>query len=115
MSANANPLTKADLVAALSVMKDELGGEIRAAKDELRVEIGSVRTEMHADLQKTREELVEMARDVETKLLTEFHRYAKGQQLRLHSLELTDADLKGRLANIEERLLALETSRPPSV
>ena len=110
MSANGH-LTKADLIAALSAMKDELSGDIRAAKDEVRSEIHEVREELH----KTKDDLTEMIRDVETKLLTEFHRYAKGQQVRLHSLEIGESDLKLRLASIEERLLALEVNRPPSV
>ena len=34
---------------------------------------------------------MEFARQIETNLLTEFHRYGKGQQVRLHSLETSDA------------------------
>jgi hypothetical protein len=86
MAANGKPLTKADLHAALSATKNEL-----------------------------LDELIEFMRQIETNLLTEFHRYGKGQQVRLHSLEIGEADLKLRLAVIEERLLALEARRPPSI
>jgi hypothetical protein len=58
--------------------------------------------------------MVEM-RQIETSLLTEFHRYGKGQQLRLHNLESRDANITERLAFIEERLLHLESRRPPTV
>ena len=60
------------------------------------------------------DKLTETIRQVETNLLTEFHRYAKGQQVRLHSIEVGESDLKLRLASIEERLLAVEMRRPPS-
>jgi hypothetical protein len=93
MPANGKPVTNAELQTALTAMKDELRAEL---------------TEMKT-------ELVEFTRQVETNLLTEFHRYAKAQQVRLHSLEMGEADVKQRLAVIEERLLALEVRRPPSV
>jgi hypothetical protein len=52
--------------------------------------------------------ITELVRDVETHLLTEFHRYAKGVSHRLHSVEVADDDLRGRLHLIEERVLELE-------
>jgi hypothetical protein len=55
--------------------------------------------------------LTELIRDVETKLLTSFHGYGKGQALRMHDLEVSDAAVKGRLEAIEERVLNLETRR----
>lgn len=51
---NGNRITKADLTAALTVLKAELMAEMG---------------------------------QIETNLLTEFHRYGKGQQIRLHTLE----------------------------
>jgi len=53
-------------------------------------------------------------RQIETNLLTEFHRYAKGQNARVHSVEVGESDLKLRLSVVETRLLALETRLPPS-
>jgi hypothetical protein len=91
--ANGTPVTKADLVAALA----------------------GFRKEIKADMAVLRDELTETMRQIETNLLTEFHRYGKGQQIRLHSLETRDAGLIERLAIIEERLLHLESRRPPSV
>jgi|HubBroStandDraft_1064217.scaffolds.fasta_scaffold433592_1 hypothetical protein len=67
---NGNGITKADLTAALTVLKVELKKEIV-------------------------DELTDATRQIETNLLTEFHRYGKGQQLR--------------------RLLHLESRRPPTV
>ena len=83
---NGNGITKADLKAALAEFKAELV-----------------------------DELTEKMRQIETNLLTEFHRYGKGQQLRVHTLESRDAIVTERLAIIEERLLHLESRRPPTV
>jgi hypothetical protein len=83
---NGNGITKADLKAALTELKTELV-----------------------------DELTEKMRQIETNLLTEFHRYGKGQQLRLHTIESRDAIITERLAIIEERLLHLESRRPPTV
>jgi hypothetical protein len=69
---------------------------------------------LKAALKAQKDELLETMRQIETNLLTEFHRYGQGQQLRLHRLETGDANVVSRLAIIEERLLALETRRPPS-
>jgi hypothetical protein len=82
---NGNGLTKADLIAALSVLKTEIVDEV-----------------------------TEKMRQIETNLLTEFHRYGKGQQLRLHTLESRESLVTERLAVIEERLLHLESRRPPT-
>ena len=47
MSANGDSLTKADLIAALTGMRDELRGDIRAANDEVRGEVSEIRGGMH--------------------------------------------------------------------
>ena len=57
--------------------------------------------------------LTELIRDVETKLLTSFHGYGKGQAARMHVLEVSDSATAQRLAALEERVLNLETHRPP--
>ena len=53
-------------------------------------------------------------RQIETNLLTEFHRYAKGQNARVHNVEVGESDMKLRLSVLEDRVLALETRIPPS-
>jgi hypothetical protein len=98
---NGSGITKADLKAALAELKSELKAELRADFNESN--------------QALRDELTETMRQIETNLLTEFHRYGKGQQLRLHNLESRDAVIIERLAVIEERLLHLESRRPPSI
>ncbi len=72
------------------------------------------RTEFDAGLRDLRENLVDSMRQIETNLLTEFHRYAKGQSARLHNVEISDGDMKLRLSVLEDRVFALETRIPPS-
>jgi len=62
-----------------------------------------------------KDELIQKMRDIETNLLTSFHGYGRGIQARMHSLESGGVDVNIRLAAIEDRLLALESRRPPSV
>jgi hypothetical protein len=57
------------------------------------------------------DELKEFMRQIETDLLPAFHGYGKGQNARMHTLEVTDDDLKIRLAALEDRMLALEARR----
>jgi len=76
---------------------------------------GITKADLKAALTELKDELMAEMRQIETNLLTEFHRYGKGQQIRLHSLESRDAVITERLAIIEERLLHLESRRPPTV
>ena len=72
------------------------------------------RTEFRAGLRDLKDELLDSMRQIETNLLTEFHRYAKGQNARVHNVEVGEADMKLRLSVLEDRVLALETRLPPS-
>jgi len=71
------------------------------------------RAEFDSGLRDLKDELVDSMRQIETNLLTEFHRYAKGQSARLHNVEISDSDMKLRLSVLEDRVLALETRIPP--
>jgi hypothetical protein len=86
----------------------------------VREEITAVREEITAAEQRITAAITaaearaqEFARDIETSLLTAFHGHAKGQTARLHTTEVTTADLSTRMAALEERMLNLETRRPP--
>ena len=79
-------------------------------KAELDSAVGDLTSAMHSQ----KDELVDAIRQIETNLLTEFHRYAKGQNARAHNLEVGESDLKLRLSTLEDRVLALETRVPPS-
>jgi len=72
--------------------------------------IQGLRTEIRAQ----KDELLDSMRQIETNLLTEFHRYAKGQNARVHNVEVGESDMKLRLSVLEDRVLALETRIAPS-
>ena len=76
---------------------------------------GITKTDLKSALSEFKDDLMAEMRQIEANLLTEFHRYGKGQQIRLHSLETRDAIVTERLAIIEERLLHLESRRSPTV
>jgi hypothetical protein len=90
--ANEKPVTRAEFDTGLRDLKSELVEAMRSQK----------------------EDLVDSMRQIETNLLTEFHRYAKGQNARVHNVEVGEADMKVRLSTLEDRVLALETRLPPS-
>jgi hypothetical protein len=100
--------------AALSAQSKKFDAALSAQGKEIRAEMATQGKEIHAALSAQSEELKEFSRQIETNLLTEFHRYAKGQLVRLHKLESADSDIVLQLATIEERILHLESQRPPT-
>ena len=97
------PVTKAELDSAVGSLKSELVEAMRSQKNDL------------VDLMRSqKDELVDSMRQIKTNLLTEFHRYAKGQSARVHNVEVSEYDMKVRLSTLEDRVLALETRLPPS-
>ena len=85
--------TKADL----KVLRDELKGDMTVLRDELTVAI-------HASERTLRDELTEVMRDIETKLLKAFYGFAESTQQRLAQHD----GFNERLAIIERRLTDLE-------
>jgi hypothetical protein len=89
---NEKPVTKAEFDSGLRNLENKFFDAMRSQKNDL----------------------VDSMRQIETNLLTEFHRYAKGQNARVHNVEIGEADMKVRLSTLEDRVLALETRLPPS-
>jgi hypothetical protein len=57
--------------------------------------------------------LTEVMRDMQTEILTGLQAFAKGNFARFNSLESNQTDINIRLAALEERVMYLETRRPP--
>ena len=57
--------------------------------------------------------LTEVMRDMQTEILKGLQAFAKGNFTRFHTVESTQTDLNIRMAALEERVLYLETPRPP--
>jgi hypothetical protein len=85
--------------------------ELATKKDLAELE-ARLDTKLDAKLGALGDRLIELSRDVETRLLTAFHGYGRGQAVRMHVLEVSDSATAQRLAALEERVLNLETYRP---
>ena len=88
--------------------------ELQATKTELQASIAATRDELRAEINASADRLTENMRQIETNLLTGFHGYAKGQNARLHNVEVGESDMKLRLSALEDRVLSIETRLPPS-
>jgi hypothetical protein len=86
-----SPATLQDLAAAEQRIVDRLTGAITAAEE-------------RAD---------ERARDLQTEILRGLESFARGNFARFHSVESNQTDINIRMAALEERVLYLETRRPP--
>jgi AMMECR1 domain-containing protein len=53
-----------------------------------KVELDSAVGDLRTAIRTQKDELVDAMRQIETNLLTEFHRYAKGQNARVHNVEV---------------------------
>ena len=82
-------------------------------RDALDHAVESITTAIRAEIQAAEDRGQEFARGIETNLLMAFHGHAKGQTARLHTAELTAHDMGIRIAALEERVLNIETRRPP--
>ena len=81
--------------------------------DALDRAVESITTAIRAEIQAAEDRAQEFARGIETNLLMAFHGHAKGQTARLNTAELTAHDMGIRIAALEERVLNIETRRPP--
>src|SRR5712664_3910435 len=97
---NGQPATKAELQAT----KTELQASIATTKNELQASIVATRDDLRAEITASADRLTESMRHIETNLLTEFHRYAVGQNARLHNVEVGESDMKLRLSALEDRV-----------
>ena len=69
-----------------------------------RTEFDSGLQGLRTEIRAQKDELVNAMRQIETNLLTEFHRYAKGENARVHNVEVGESDLKLHLSVVETRL-----------
>jgi len=124
------PLTKGDLLEALSVVVTQIRQEIKQEITQLRVEIkqeiAELRAEMKQEIAQLRAEmaqqiaqlraeaqhqyddLVEKIRDSQAETLKAFYSYAQTTDIKLRDSATADASLRERVAIIESRLLEVE-------
>jgi hypothetical protein len=80
-------------------------------RTELNAALANFGTELKTELT---EELTTVMRGIETHLLTAFHSYARANAARLGVLDITDREIRIRMDEPENRMLELETRRPPN-
>ena len=93
--------------------KQDLDSAVESITTAVRASAAELRAELRAEIQAAEDRAQEFARGIETNLLMAFHGHAKGQTARLHTAELTTHDMGIRIAALEERVLNIETRRPP--
>ena len=76
-------------------------------------EIEQIRAIVHQEITASEARSQEFARDLQTEILTGLQAFARGNFARMHTLESNQTDNNTRLAALEERVLNLETRRPP--
>ena len=100
-----DPVTKKDL--------GDLEARLEAKLVDLEARLeAKLEAKLDTKLAALGDRLIEFTRDVETRLLTSFHGYGKGQAARMTDLELGESTIKQRLDALEQRVLNLETRRP---
>jgi hypothetical protein len=61
-----------------------------------------------------KDETIEAMRDIQTEMLRGFETFSRGNAARMVRMETSDALMNTRLNALEERVLYLETRRPPA-
>ena len=102
MPDNADPITPEDRPATLR----DLTTAIAATEQRTAEAIATAKRQ-------TVDELTEVMRDMQTEILKGLQGFAKGNFARFNSLESHQTDINIRLAALEERVMYLETRRPP--
>jgi exonuclease VII large subunit len=72
-----------------------------------------LQTEITRALARNAEHADETARDLQTEILRGLEAFARGNFARFHTVESNQTDINTRMAALEERVLYLETRRPP--
>ena len=69
---------------------------------------------LEATVRAAEERTIEAMRDMQTEILKGIEAFARGNFARMHRLETSAAATVEQLAALEERVLRLETRRPPN-
>ena len=102
------------ITAAVTAGMSTLGAALSAAfSAELSAGMSALSAAFSAAFSAAEERAVERARDLQTEVLRGLEAFARGNFARFHSVESNQTDINIRMAALEERVLYLETRRPP--
>jgi hypothetical protein len=74
-----------------------------------RRDLNELKQELKQEMKHLADSMTEPMRDIETKMLTAFHGYAKGTGARIQRTEISEAANAARIEALEDRVLELET------
>lgn len=87
--------------------------DVRATQAATTAVIAATEQRSIAAANATEQRATERARDMQTGILKGIEAFARGNFARMHRIETSDADTNARIGALEERVLYLETRRPP--
>lgn len=107
------------LEAKIEATEQSLDGQIKAVEQRLDTKIEATEQRLSSQFkealgaseQRVVDQLTELMRDIETKLLTAFHTFAKSNATHLQKIDATSAYLEDRMNSLELRVLDLENDR----
>jgi hypothetical protein len=102
-------ITVGDLAAA----QRELAGTVTTTAQSLLTAIAEAEQKSIAAAIAAEQRATERARDMQSEMLRGIEAFARGNFSRMHRIETSDADTNARIGALEERVLYLETRRPP--
>jgi hypothetical protein len=79
--------------------------------DEDRAWIGAA---VNGAVDASKDEIIEAMRNIQTEMLRGFESFSLGNSARMVRMETSDALMNTRMNALEERVLYLETRRPPA-
>ena len=95
-------MTPEDLQQIRGVVHEEISARLDPAVEAIAAKIGA-----------SEERTLEAARAMQSEILRGLEAFARGNFARMHRIETSDADSNIRITALEERVLYLETRRPP--
>lgn len=104
----------AEQITAIVAAAEQRTAEAIAATEQRTTEaIADLAARTDATITAAKDQTVEAVRDMQTEMLRGIEAFARGNFARLHRIETSDADTNTRISALEERVLYLETRRPP--
>ena len=92
-----------------SVTRRDLNELKHELKQDLQQELQTFKQGVEHELRHFADSLTETMRDIETKMLTAFHGYAKGTGAGIQRTEISESANAARIEALESRVLELET------
>jgi DNA helicase HerA-like ATPase len=110
-------MTPEDIQQIRVVVQEEISARLDPAVGAIAAKIGASEERtleaIGAKIGASEERTLEAARGMQSEILRGLEAFARGNFARMHRIETSDADTNVRITALEERVLYLETRRPP--